>query len=112
MNARIFLNPGGASDENQRIDTASFEGRLGKGESSLNLSKMGEKMEFCCEVFANHIKEGFLKEKGYFVSGEEGVAPSEKSHYFTEISVFDKVEAKTIKMPLSFCPFCGEKLGE
>ena len=73
---------------------------------------MGEKMEFCCEVFANYIKEGFLKEKGYFVSGEEGVAPSEKGHFYTEVCAFDEVETKTLKMPLSFCPFCGEKLGE
>ena len=69
-------------------------------------------MEFCCKVFANYIKEDFFKEKGYFVSGEEGVAPSEKSHFYTEVSAFGVVEAKTIKMPLSFCPFCGEKLGE
>jgi len=84
---------------------------LSKREDSLNLSKMVEKMEFCCEVFANYIKEGFLKEKGYYISGEEGVAPSEKSHFYTEVCAFDEVDAKTIKMPLSFCPFCGEKLG-
>jgi len=68
-------------------------------------------MEFCCEVFDNHFNEGFLKEERYFISGDED-APSEKRHFFAEISAYDEVESKIIKMLFNYCPFCGEKLGE
>ena len=67
-------------------------------------------MEFCCDLFDNHFKEGFLKRKRYFVSGEEGVSSAEKEHFFAEVAVYDEVKSKTIKMPLNYCPFCGEKL--
>lgn len=68
-------------------------------------------MEFCCEESAYYITEGYFKKKGYYVSGEKGITPSEKNHFYTEVLAFDEVESKTIKMTLSFCPFCGEKLG-
>ena len=68
-------------------------------------------MKFCCEVFDNHFHEGFLQEKRYFISGEED-APSEKSCFFAEVSAYDEVESKITKVPLNYCPFCGEKLGE
>lgn len=66
-------------------------------------------MEFCCELFNNHFTEGFLKEERYFISSEEDV-PSEKRHYFAEVSAYSDVESKTIKMPFNYCPFCGERL--
>ncbi|MGB6865993.1 MAG: hypothetical protein WBE11_09900 [Candidatus Aminicenantaceae bacterium] len=69
-------------------------------------------MEFCCVLFDNHFKEGFLKRKRYFVSGEEGVSSSETGHYFAELVAQSDVESKTIKMPLNYCPFCGERLAE
>lgn len=68
-------------------------------------------MEHCCELFDNHFKEGFLKRKRYFVSGEEGISPSETGQYFAEVSAQSDVESKTIKMPVNYCLFCGEKLG-
>ena len=71
---------------------------------------MDANTEFCCDLFDNHFKEGFLKRKSYFVSGEEGVSSAEKDHFFAEVSAYDGVESKTAKMPLNYCPFCGERL--
>jgi hypothetical protein len=80
--------------------------------SYINILKIKRgNMEFCCEVFDNHFNEGFLKEERYFISDEED-APSEKRHFFAEISAYNEVESKIIKMPFNYCPFCGEKLGE
>ncbi len=67
-------------------------------------------MEFCCDLFDNHFKEGFLRRKRYLVSGNDGISPSGKDYYFAEVSAQSEVESKTIKMPLNYCPFCGKRL--
>jgi hypothetical protein len=68
-------------------------------------------MEFCCELFNNHFNEGFVKEERYFISGREDF-PSEKKHFLAKVSAYDEVESKFAKIPLNYCPFCGQKLGE
>lgn len=66
-------------------------------------------MKFCCETFHNHVNEGFLQENRYFISGLEG-APSEKREFFAEVSFPNKIESQATRIPLNYCPFCGEKL--
>ena len=67
-------------------------------------------MEFCCELFDNHLKDGFLKRKRHFVSGEEGVSSAEKGYFYVEVASYDGIESKSATMPLYYCPFCGERL--